>query len=229
MPEYVTLTIDGARIRVPGGTSVLDAALDHGICIPHLCHMRGVLDIGVCRLCLVEVEDGGRVRITASCTLEAREGMVIRAHTEKILKLRRNVAELLVTEAPNSRAIQDLAVRCGVTEVRYRFHHASCVLCGCCVRICSEVWQSRSLGMIGRGKETHVALPFNERPEDCKRCWACREVCPMTIAPCDGPMKEGEEYLCGKCASQLTMVEYSTDSCVWCRLGEGFQCARWRS
>ena len=229
MPEYVTLTIDGARIRAPGGMSVLDVALDHGICIPHLCHMRSFLDIGVCRLCLVEVEDDGREKITASCTLEAEEGMVIRAHTEKILKLRRNVAELLVAEAPNSRAIQDLAVRCGLTEVRYPFHHASCVLCGSCVRICSEVWQSRSLGMIGRGKETHVALPFNERPEYCKRCWACREVCPMTIAPCDRPMKEGEEYLCGKCASQLTMVEYSTDSCVWCRLGEGFQCARWRS
>ena len=127
MPEYVSLTIDGARIRVPGGTSVLDAALDHGICIPHLCHMRGVLDIGVCRLCLVEMEDDGRSRVTTSCTLEAEEGMVIRAHTEKILKLRRNVAELLVAEAPNSRAIQDLAARCGVTEVRYAFHHASCV------------------------------------------------------------------------------------------------------
>ena len=228
MPEYVSLTIDGARIRVPGGTSVLDAALDHGICIPHLCHMRGVLDIGVCRLCLVEVENDGRVRITASCTLEAREGMVIRAHTEKILKLRRNVAELLVAEAPNSRAIQDLAVRCGVTEVRYPFHHASCVLCGRCIRVCSEVWQSNVLGFVGRGKDRHVALPFHERPEDCKRCWSCREVCPMTILPCDGPMKEGEEYLCGKCASQLTMVEYSPDSCVWCRLGEGFQCARQR-
>jgi formate dehydrogenase alpha subunit len=229
MPEYVSLTIDGARIRAPKGTSVLDAALDHGICIPHLCHMRGVLDIGTCRLCLVEMVENGRSRITASCTLEAKEGMVIRAHTEEILKLRRNVAELLVAEAPNSRAIQDLAVRCGLTEVRYPFHHTSCVLCGRCVRVCSEVWQSNVLGFVGRGTDRHVSLPFHERPEDCKRCWSCREVCPMTIPPCDGPMKEGEEYLCGKCSSQLTMVEYSPDSCVWCRLGEGFQCVRQQS
>jgi bidirectional [NiFe] hydrogenase diaphorase subunit len=229
MPEYVTLTVDGARIRVPEGTSVLDAALDHGICIPHLCHMRGVLPNGVCRVCLVEVRRNGRSKITTSCTLEAKDGMVIRAHTEKILRLRRNVAELLVAEAPNSRAIQDLAVRCGVTEVRYPFHHASCVLCGRCVRVCTEVWQSGSLGMVGRGKDRHVALPFDERPEYCKRCWSCREVCPMTIAPCDGPMLPGEEYLCGKCASQLTMIEQSPDSCVWCRLGEGYQCVRWRS
>ncbi len=229
MLEYVTLTIDGAQIRVPKGTSVLDAALDHGICIPHLCHMRGVVDIGVCRLCLVEVVENGKSRITTSCTLEVEEGMVIRAHTEKILKLRRNVAELLVAEAPNSRAIQDLAVRCGVTEVRYPFHNASCVLCGRCIRVCSEVWQSNVLGFVGRGKDIHIAMPFNERPEYCKRCWSCREVCPMTIVPCDGPMKEGEEYLCGKCASQLTMIENSLDSCVWCWLGEGFQCVRQRA
>ncbi len=229
MLEYVMLTIDGARIRVPKGTSVLDAALDHGICIPHLCHMRGVIDFGVCRLCLVEVVENGKSRITTSCTLEVEEGMVIRAHTEKILKLRRNVAELLVAEAPNSRAIQDLAVRCGVAEVRYPFHNTSCVLCGRCIRMCSEVWQSNVLGFVGRGKDIHVAMPFNERPEYCKRCWSCREVCPMTIVPCDGSMKEGEEYLCGKCASQLTMIENSLDSCVWCRLGEGFQCVRQRS
>ena len=229
MLEYVTLTIDGARIRVPQGTSVLDAALDHGICIPHLCHMRGVIDFGVCRLCLVEIVENGKSRITTSCTLEVEEGIVIRAHTEKILKLRRNVAELLVAEAPNSRAIQDLAVRCGVTEVRYPFHNASCVLCGRCIRVCSEVWQSNVLGFVGRGKDIHVAMPFNERHEYCKRCWSCREVCPMTIVPCDGPMKEGEEYLCGKCASQLTMIENSPDSCIWCKLGEGFQCVRQRS
>ena len=88
---------------------------------------------------------------------------------------------------------------------------------------------ANGLGFVGRGKDIHVAMPFNERPEYCKRCWSCQEVCPMTIAPCDGPMKEGEEYLCGKCASQLTMVEHSPDSCVWCRLGEGFQCTRQRS
>lgn len=229
MPEYITLAIDGAQLRVPKGISVLDAALDYGICIPHLCHMRDVQDIGVCRLCLVEVVENGRSKITTSCTLEAKDGMVIEAHSEQILKLRRNVAELLVAEAPNSRAIQDIAARCGVTEVRYPFHDATCVLCGRCVRVCSEVWQGKALGFVGRGKDRRVALPFNERPESCKRCWSCVEVCPMTIAPCDGPMAEGEAYLCGKCLSQLTMTEQLPDSCVWCRLGEGFQCARQRA
>jgi len=152
--------------------------------------------------------------------------MVVLAHTEKIIRARKNIAEMLVAQAPNSRAIQDIAVRCGVKEVRYPFRHESCVLCGRCVRMCSQVWQSRSLGFVGRGIERHVALPFDKRPEFCKRCNACIDVCPMTITPCDGPMKKGQEYLCGKCESQLSMAEEAPDTCVWCRLGEGFNCIR---
>lgn len=227
MNEYVTLTIDGAKVRTPCGTPVLDAALDYGICIPHLCHMHGVSPIGACRLCIVELIKDGRSKITTSCTLEAEEGMVILAHTDKINKLRRNVAEMLVAEAPNSRAIQDIAVRCGVKKVRYPFRNKNCVLCGRCVRACTQIWRSRSLGFVGRGAHRHVALPFNKRPEFCKRCNACIDVCPMTITPCDGPMRKGQEYLCGKCESQLSMAEGIPDTCVWCRLGEGYNCVRW--
>ena len=222
----MSLTIDGAKIRAPKGASVLDAALEYGICIPNLCHYKGLTPIGACRICLVETVKRGRAKVTASCTLEVREGMVIRAHTERVMKARRNVAEMLVAEAPNSRAIQDLAVRCGVTKVRYPFRHKNCVLCGRCVRVCKEAWQAQALGFVGRGKERHVALPFDKRPEFCKRCWSCSEICPMTITPCDGPMEKGKEYLCGKCESQLSMVENMQDTCVFCELGVGFQCVR---
>jgi len=226
MSDYVNLTINGAKIKAPKGTSVLDAALEYGICIPHLCHMKDLIPIGVCRLCIVELIENGRSKVTTSCTLEVKEGMTILAHTDKILKARKTIAEMLVSEAPNSRAIQDIAVRCGVTKVRFTFRNKNCVLCGRCVRVCSEVWQSKSLGFVGRGKYRHVALPFNTRPDFCKRCWSCSELCPMTITPCDAPMKEGEEYLCGKCESQLTMALDSPDTCVQCRLGEGFGCLR---
>ncbi len=224
--EYITLTIDGAKVKTPGGTTVLDAALDYGICIPHLCHMRGVTPIGACRLCIVEVTKNGKTKITASCTLEAEDGMEISAHSEKIMKLRKNIAEMLVAEAPNSRAIQDIAVKCGVKEVRYGFENKDCVLCGRCVRACSEMWRSNSLGFAGRGQERRVALPFDIRPEYCKRCNACIDLCPMTITPCPGPMKKGEERLCGLCEGQMSMSENIEDSCVDCRLGEGFDCVR---
>jgi NADH dehydrogenase/NADH:ubiquinone oxidoreductase subunit G len=227
MLKHISLTIDGAKISVPEGSTVLDAALDYGICIPNLCHVRTLKPIGVCRVCVVEVVQNGRSRITASCALQAKEGMVIRAHSPKVIEARRVVAEMLVAEAPNSRAIQDLAVKCGVTDVRFPFRNKDCVLCGRCVRACSEEWRSRSLGFVGRGNSRRVALPFDKRPEFCKRCWTCIDVCPMTITPCKGPIKAGEEFLCGQCESQLSMAENIEDTCTWCTMGEGFQCARW--
>jgi len=227
MQQYVNVDIDGAIIKATKGASVLDTAMEYGICIPHLCHVPGLPDIAACRLCIVEHVINGRSKVTASCTLNVQEGMVIRTNTDKIRKLRRNLAELLVAQAPNSRAIQDIAVRCGVKEVRYPFRNENCVLCGRCVRVCSEIWNARAKGFIGRGKNRRVDYPFGERPEFCKRCDSCIQLCPMTITPCDGPMKPGEEYLCGKCESQLIITELSPEKCVWCKLGEGFNCARY--
>ena len=206
---------------------MLDAAIEYGICIPHLCHVPNLSDIGACRLCIVEHVVNGRSKVTTSCTLLVQEGMVIRSNTEKIRKLRRNIAELLVAQAPNSRAIQDIAVRCGVKEVRYPFRNSDCVLCGRCVRACTELCQAKAIGFVGRGKDRRVDSPFGVRSEFCKRCRTCIDLCPMTIIPCDGPMKPGEEYLCGKCESQLLFADEMPDTCVWCELGEGFQCGRY--
>ena len=227
MKQYVTLTIDGAQVRAAKGASVLDAAIEYGICIPHLCHVPNLSDIGACRLCIVEQLKNGRSQVTTSCTLNVQEGMVIISNSEKIKKLRRNIAELLVAQAPNSKAIQDVAVRCGVKEVRYPFRNSDCVLCGRCVRVCTEMWRARALGFVGRGKDRHVDFPLGVREGFCKHCGSCTMLCPMTITPCKGPMKPGEEYLCGKCEAQLMITENRPDSCVWCELGKGFQCARY--
>ena len=227
MQQQVTLKIDGAPVRAAKGSSVLDAAIEYGICIPHLCHVPCLSDIGACRLCIVEQVDDGEAKVTTSCTLLAQEGMVILTSTEKILKLRRNIAELLVAQAPNSRAIQDIAVRCGVKEVRYPFRNDDCVLCGRCVRFCKEMWRANAIGFVGRGDHRHVDYPFGMRPDFCKNCGSCTMFCPMSITPCDGPMKPGEERLCGKCESKLTMAETMPGACVWCELGKGFQCARY--
>lgn len=226
MLQYVTLTIDGSRVRAAKGTSVLDAAVEYGICIPHLCHVPVLNDTGACRLCIVEHVKNGSSKITTSCTLNVQEGMVINSTTEKVVKLRRNIAELLVAEAPNSRAIQDIAVRCGVKEVRYPFRNSDCVQCGRCVRYCNQFWRANALGFVGRGKERHVDYPLGVRPDFCKNCGACTLYCPMSVTPCDGPMKRGEERLCGKCESQLSMSVGLPGACVKCELGKGFQCAR---
>jgi NADH dehydrogenase/NADH:ubiquinone oxidoreductase subunit G len=226
MQQYVTITLNGAQVRAIKGATVLDAALEYGVCIPHLCHMPGFPALGACRLCVVEVVNSGRRKVTTSCTLEATEGLVVETHSEKIVRLRRNLAELLVAEAPNSKAIQDLAVRCGVREVRYPFHNVECVQCGRCVRVCEDMWQGRVLGFVGRGADREVDFPLGKRPDFCKRCNSCIDLCPMTIPPCPGPMKPGEEFLCGRCESQLSMVETMPETCVQCELGAGFACSR---
>ncbi len=227
MQQRVKVNIDGAIIQAAKGTSVLDAAIEYGICIPHLCHVPNLSDMGACRLCIVEHVAEGRSKITTSCTLNVQEGMVIMANTDRVRRLRRNLAELLVAQAPNSRAVQDVAVRCGVTEVRYPFRNENCILCGRCVRACTDMWKARAIGFVGRGKERHVDFPFGVRPEFCKQCGSCVELCPMTITPCDGPMRPGKEYLCDKCESQLLTNENAPGGCVWCKLGEGVGCGRY--
>ena len=226
MIKQVTINIDGIDISVAKGSSVLDAALGYGICIPHLCRLPYISDIGACRLCIVEHVKDGRSKITTSCTLLVQEGMVILSNTERIRKLRHNIAELIVAEAPNSRAIQDLAIRCGVREVRYPFRNSDCILCGRCVRACTGKCGVKPIGFAGRGKDRRVEAPFDLRSELCNECGRCIDLCPMTVLPCDGPMKEGEERLCGKCESKMGLAEETPGFCVFCDLGEGFQCER---
>jgi len=227
MQQYVTLFIDGAHISALRGSTVLEVAIEYGICIPHLCHVPNLTDIGACRLCIVEHIINGRSKITTSCTLRVQEGMIIKTNTKKIKDLRRNIAELLVAQAPNSRAIQDIAVRCGVKTVRYPFRNENCVLCGRCVRACSELFKANAIGFVGRGKQRRVESPFGKISEFCKNCGSCVDLCPMTMPPCPGPMAPGEEYLCGQCESQLYITEEINDTCVWCKLGEGFNCGRY--
>ena len=227
MTQYVNINIDGMSIEAPKGISVLDAALDFGICIPHLCRVPYVEDIGACRLCIVEHILNGHSKITTSCTLHVKEGMVIRSNTEKIVKLRRNIAELLVAEAPNSRAVQDVAKRCGVRDVRYPFHNSNCILCGRCIRACPGNLGVKPLTFVGRGKDRRVEAPFNLKTELCNECGRCVDFCPMTVVPCDGPMKMGEEYLCPNCESKMAFMEETPGLCVWCDFGEGFQCQRY--
>jgi NADH dehydrogenase/NADH:ubiquinone oxidoreductase subunit G len=226
MTQYVTVNIDGILIKAKKGSSVLDAALEYGICIPHLCRVPFIEDFGGCRLCVVEHIVDGWSKITTSCTLIVKEGMTILSDTEKIRKLRHNLAELLVAQAPNSRAIQDLAMRCGVMDVRYPFKNSDCVLCGRCVRACTGRLGEKAIGFIGRGKNRRIGSPLGIYSELCNECGRCFDLCPMTIVPCDGPMKQGEERLCGNCESKMSVYDESPGYCVACHFGEGFQCER---
>src|SRR5258708_34336949 len=93
-----TLTIDGKQISADENASILEAAADAGIIIPTLCHLEGVYDVGACRLCLVEV--AGIAKLLPACTTKVAEGMDIKIDSERLIRYRRRILELLLAE-PN--------------------------------------------------------------------------------------------------------------------------------
>src|SRR5512143_2621270 len=96
--ESVTLTIDGAQVTVPAGTSIMRAAAAAGGAIPKLCATETLKAFGSCRVCLVEVE--GQKGYPASCTTLVAPGMKVRTESEKLRQLRRGVVELYVSDHP---------------------------------------------------------------------------------------------------------------------------------
>ena len=130
--QTVTLTIDGMRVSVPAGTSVMAAAMQAGTQIPKLCATDSLEAFGSCRLCLVEIE--GRRGTPASCTTPAENGMVVATQTDKLAKLRKGVMELYISDHPldcltcaanGDCELQDMAGAVGLRDVRYGYDGAN--------------------------------------------------------------------------------------------------------
>lgn len=199
----VTIEIDGKKLQVPQGANLLEAALENGIYIPHLCHHPDLPELGSCRLCIVEVE--GMEGVHPSCKLEAREGMKITTNSDRIAPLRNLAMELLLAAHPEDCStcpkygqceLQTLIQYMGVSATRMRtrikgfsqnernpllVHDMNrCVLCGRCVRACQDL---RGVGVLRynkEGLEPYVGTLHNKLLSDagCRFCGACAEVCP---------------------------------------------------
>ena len=174
----VNLTVDDLKVSVPAGKSVLDACQQAGIKVPTLCHHPALPDYGACRLCLVEVEERGRKRITASCLFPAREGLIVRTNTEQVVKTRRIMAELLLARCPNSERVKALAAELGVTETRFPKKDEDCILCGLCVRVCEELMKTGAVDFRARGNRRKIAPAYDKQSPTCMACGACQVVCP---------------------------------------------------
>ncbi len=202
-PETIKLNIDGKDVVTQPGKTVLEAALDAGIYIPHLCHHPDLPPIGACRLCIVEIE--GVEGFPPSCITPAENGMRVVTKTEKVDRLRFLAMELLLAGHPSDCGtcekylnceLQSLKQYLGCEELSVRsrskllplrtgdplFVHDpnKCVVCGRCVRACREL---RGIGVLfynKQGKETVTGtaadLPLSDA--DCRFCGACAEVCP---------------------------------------------------
>ncbi|HMJ55978.1 MAG TPA: formate dehydrogenase subunit alpha [Polyangiaceae bacterium] len=201
----VTLEIDGVRVVVPAGTSVMRAAAGIDVRIPKLCATDTLEAFGSCRLCLVEIE--GRKGYPASCTTVAEAGMKVRTQSDKLAKLRRGTMELYISDHPldcltcpanGNCELQEMAGVVGLREVRYgydgsnhlrvakdesnpyfTFDPSKCIVCSRCVRACEETQGTFALTLLGRGFESTIS-PGNADflSSECVSCGACVQACP---------------------------------------------------
>jgi bidirectional [NiFe] hydrogenase diaphorase subunit len=174
----ITLTIDGQKVQALEGSSILEAAREHGIEIPTLCYHEALEPYGSCRLCVVELETPRGPRLVASCVYPAEEGAVVKTSSEMVLRSRRMTVELLLAAAPRAKVIQELAAEMGVSEPRVSLSDNNCILCGLCVRACREIVGANAISLVHRGFTKEVSPPFEIGSNACIGCTTCVFICP---------------------------------------------------
>jgi bidirectional [NiFe] hydrogenase diaphorase subunit len=219
------LTINGLETSAEKGWTVLDAARFLGFPVPTLCHMEGLSPYGACRLCVVEIGEGENAKLVSSCTYPAEDGLKVRTASERVLRARRMVLELLLASCPQSKTIQDLAAAHGIRRQRFRQEYEDCILCGRCVRMCEEQMMAGAIGFRYRGEKRSIGTPFDVRSDVCRLCGACMYVCPACQLRCT--YTEPEKAICGGCANltppciekdQFGDMMCYMDPCVACEI-----------
>jgi len=200
----VNLTIDGIKVQVPEGTSVLEAARQANIHIPTLCYLKGINAIGACRVCLVEQK--GAPTLQASCVLPVTEGMEIMTKSKRVQDARKINLELILSNHDRSCLscvrnqsceLQKLAEEFNISEIPYEGAHVErpkdfsspsivrdpkkCVLCRRCVAVCENVQKIGAVGATKRGFKTIVEPVFEKSLADvpCINCGQCIAACPV--------------------------------------------------
>ncbi len=196
------IIIDGISCEFENARNVLEIARENHIDIPNLCYCESLSTYGGCRLCVVENERGG---VEAACTMIPRDGMVIRTNTARLRKHRQMILELLLAghrsecttcEKSGRCKLQSYARRYNVTNIRFANDYckqpiddsspalirdpSKCILCGKCVRMCSEVQNIHAVDFAERGIETYISCGFENKLADtkCVSCGQCAAVCP---------------------------------------------------
>jgi len=210
MEKVITLQIDGKEVKAREGMTILEAAKEAAIEIPTLCYHEKLKPYGACRICSVEVERKGRVRVVASCGYPVEEGLVVRIRSPRIDRIRKVIIELVaptvMIDGDVAGEIKKLANEYGADihrfESQFRATPTKCILCGQCVRYCDEVVGAHAIGFVGRGIDRRVVF-FPEKAKACITCEACIRLCPVSKIPAetDFVVFDGfsiEDYLAGK-------------------------------
>jgi NADH dehydrogenase/NADH:ubiquinone oxidoreductase subunit G len=193
----INFRMNGLDVQAEEHWTILDAARFYGLEIPTLCYMEGLTPWGGCRLCLVEVGVEPKARLVSSCTHPLEEGLIVRTDTRRVIEARRMMIELMLSTAPYSKKIQDLASKFGVTQQRFKPRNEECVYCGLCIRMCDEQMDARAIGFQYRGHKRKISTPFDIKSEECRLCGACMYVCPACSLRCQGPNADTD--ICNAC------------------------------
>ncbi|MBR3145150.1 MAG: [Clostridia bacterium] len=202
--DMLNVKINGIAVSVPRGSTILDAARTAGVEIPTLCFMKEKNEIGACRICVVEANEGRGFRVVTACVYPVSEGMEVLTNTEKIQKARRTTLELILSthdkkclscERSTNCELQKLCLDYGVEdstfegfkphyELDFSTAHLvrdnnKCILCRRCVAACREQYVS-VIGANDRGIDTNIGQAFNLSLNNtpCISCGQCTVVCP---------------------------------------------------
>ena len=199
----VNLTIDNKQISVPEGTTILEAAEQNGIPIPRLCYLKGLNEIGACRVCVVELV--GKERLIPSCNNVVEEGMVIYTNSPKVRMNRKKTVEFLLSQhdcqcATCARSgnctLQTIANDLNIIDIPFKQRlekmawnkdfplirdSAKCIKCMRCVQVCDKVQNLHVWDLESTGSRTTVHVSKNRKIEeaDCSLCGQCITHCPV--------------------------------------------------
>ena len=201
--DMLNVTIDGVKVSVPAGTTVLEAARKANIHIPTLCYLKDINQIGACRMCVVDV---GARALAAACVMPVSEGMVVKTNTPAVRAARKSVLELILSNhkreclscvRSQNCELQKLSKELGVdenrfagTNIEYPLDNFSpsivrdpnkCILCRRCLAACRQVQQIGAIGAIERGFKTQIAPAFGKTIDatNCVYCGQCINACPV--------------------------------------------------
>ncbi|MBI5945239.1 MAG: (2Fe-2S)-binding protein [Chloroflexi bacterium] len=222
MTNQIILTIDGQQVEAEQGAILLDVARENGIDIPTICFHEATTANALCRICVVEVE-GQRV-LQPSCIVRAGAGMKVQTRSEKVIRARRTILEMLAStmDLSESTEIQHMMYEYGASSSRfpdaqrresqvkddnpmYVRDYSKCLLCWRCVQVCAEDAQyTFAINFDGRGFETQIGTFFDKKiPEtSCVLCGQCVAVCPT------GALKPKREFLLeqGMSAQEISVL-----------------------
>ncbi len=204
MTDNKTLFIDGMEVEFSDEANLLEVIRKAGLNVPTFCYRPDLTSFGACRMCVVEIEGRG---IQSSCTMPPEAGLKVHLNTDRVRKIRKTVLELLLAnhkcecltcDKSGNCELQKYAMEYGITDIRFPKLEkedylpvddynpsivrdpSKCILCGACVRACSEFQGHSVLGFVNRGSNTRIE-PMNGRflsQVDCVFCGQCQAVCP---------------------------------------------------